>query len=102
MRVYCGSRGPRRLIGCPDRPLSRLDPPVPMNLPRSPRLPRAPARRLSLPPLEDRTAPAVGDLLATMARPAGTDEFGHAVAASTQYLAVGAPDGLPLVDIGSA
>lgn len=46
-------------------------------------------RKLSLLPLEDRLAPAVGDLVHNLTPPGGSAYFGHALAMTSQYVAVG-------------
>jgi Calx-beta domain/FG-GAP repeat len=48
-------------------------------------------RRLAVLPLEDRITPALGDLLHTLNAPAGGALAGTAVAATNQYVVVGAP-----------
>jgi hypothetical protein len=48
------------------------------------------SRKLTFLPLEDRLTPSVGDLLHTLTPPGGAVDFGTSVAASSQYVVVGA------------
>lgn len=46
-------------------------------------------RTLTLRTLEDRVVPAVGDLLQNLTPPSGSAYFGHSLALTSQYVAVG-------------